>query len=104
MLLCTSARKQTPTDMVVNIGDFEVWSTTEQADLRITVIKAAEAAAAGVVAVPNATGVAGHTRISSSALSFIILAKIGRIYWRRPRRHRRRRTLWLVRCSMLPYQ
>ena len=28
VLLCTSARKQTPTDMVVNIGDFEVWSTT----------------------------------------------------------------------------
>ena len=62
VLLCTSARKQTPTDMVVNIGDFEVWSTTEQADLRITVIKAAEAAAAGVVAVPNATGVAGHIK------------------------------------------
>ena len=33
VLLCTSARKQSPTDMVVNLGDFEVWSTTGQADI-----------------------------------------------------------------------
>ena len=59
VLLCTSARKQSPTDMVVNLGDFEVWSTTGQADLRISAIMTAETAAGGVIAVPNATGVTG---------------------------------------------
>ena len=79
VLLCTSARKQSPTDMVVNLGDFEVWSTTGQADLRISAIMTAETAAGGVIAVPNATGVTGHIKDLDNVKrsSFIVSAKLG---------------------------
>ena len=62
VLVCVQARKQASTDTVKNLGDFEVWESSEQVTARVVQIKAAEAAPGGAIGTPSPTGQEGFLK------------------------------------------